>query len=263
MSTYLEHNSATVAFVEYKPLLRKARWLLRRHPDVMLLADRGFANHNLMSWLQACGWHYCLRLPSDVRLHGPRRYPIELSYLWPPKGEAAFYRHVGLWEDGEHRSNLVLATVKGVKEPWAVITDESPTLKTLWQYALRFRIEELFLDSKSGAFELEDSRINSAEALERLYLVAAVALLYGTTQGMAVQLAGLRQQVDPHWRRGISYLKIGLRWLKGVFNKGRQLLTPVFLLPRDPQPCFASKKALAHYYDRIWFTRIRSLDCTA
>jgi hypothetical protein len=141
----------------------------------------------------------------------------------------------------------------------AVITDESPTLKTLWQYALRFRVEELFLDSKSGAFELEDSRINSAEALSRLYLVAAVALLYGTTQGLAVQLAGLRQQVDPHWQRGISYLKIGLRWLKGVLNKGRQLLTPVPLFPRDPQPCFASKKAEQDYYDRIWFTRIRSL----
>ena len=202
----LEHGSATVANAEYKPLLRKARWLLRRHPDVMLLADRGFAKHNFMSWLQASGWHYCLRLPTDVLLHGPRRYSVELRYLWPPKGEAVFYHNVGLWEDGEHRCNLVLATVKGVKEPWAVITDESPTLKTLWQYALRFRVEELFLDSKSGAFELEDSRINSAEALRSLYLVAAVALLYGTTQGLAVQLAGLRQQVDPHWRRGISYL---------------------------------------------------------
>lgn len=52
--------------------------------------------------------------------------------------------------------------------------------------------EELFLDSKSGAFELEDSRLRSAEALDRLYLVTAVALLYGTTQGMAVQIAGLR-----------------------------------------------------------------------
>ena len=71
---------------------------------------------------------------------------------------------------------------------------------------------ELFLDSKSGAFELEDSRLRSALALERLYLVAAIALLYGTTQGMAVEIAGLRQQVDPHWRRGLSYLKIGLRW---------------------------------------------------
>ncbi len=69
----------------------------------------------------------------------------------------------------------------------------------------RFRVEELFLDSKSGAFGLEDSRPSSAAALERLYLVAAVALLYATTMGMAVQVAGLRRQVDPHWRRGISY----------------------------------------------------------
>lgn len=39
----LEHGSATVAFKEYKVLLRKARWLLRHHGDVMLLADRGNA----------------------------------------------------------------------------------------------------------------------------------------------------------------------------------------------------------------------------
>ncbi|WAN70116.1 hypothetical protein BJP36_39370 [Moorena producens JHB] len=125
------------------------------------------------------------------------RYPIELSYLWPPKGEAVFYRHVGLWQDGKYRSHLVLANVKGVKDPWAVITDETPNLKTLWQYGLRFRVEELFLDSKSGAKELEESRIRSASALERLYLVPAVALLYSTTQGMAVQLNGLRRQVVP------------------------------------------------------------------
>jgi len=39
----LGFNSATVAFSEYRRLLRTARWLLRRHPDVMLLADRGNA----------------------------------------------------------------------------------------------------------------------------------------------------------------------------------------------------------------------------
>lgn len=100
--------------------------------------------------------------------------------------------------------NAVLATVKGAKESWAVISNEPPTLQTLWQYALRFQVEELFLDSKSGAFELEESRVRSTAALERLYLIAAIAILYATTQGMAVQIAGLRQQVDPHWRRGIS-----------------------------------------------------------
>ncbi len=38
--------------------------------------------------------------------------------------------------------------------------------------------------------------MHSEDALARLYLVAAIALLYATTQGMAVQVAGLRQQVD-------------------------------------------------------------------
>lgn len=99
------------------------------------------------------------------------------------------------------------------------------------------------MDSKSGAFQLEESRIRSAKALERLYLVVALAILFSTSQGMAVQLTGLRTQVDPHWKRGLSYLKIGLRWLKGVLHKGRALLSPVPLLPQDPQPCFASKKA--------------------
>lgn len=80
---------------------------------------------------------------------------------------------------------------------------------------------------------------------------------------MAVQLAGLRQQVDPHWRRGISYLKIGLRWLRGVVSKGRQLLSPVPLLPQDPQPCFASFRAEQEFYDQIWFSRIRSVVCKA
>jgi hypothetical protein len=257
----LEHGSATVAFRKYEGMLRKAKRLLRQHENVVLLADRGFANHDLVAWLKANAWHYRLRLPCDVLLQGARRYPTMVGSLYPPLGEARFYRNIGLWADGTHRCNLVLATVQGAKDSWAVITDEPPTLQTLWDYALRFRVEELFLDSKSGVFQLEDSRLRSEAALERLYLVAAIAILYATTQGMAVQLAGLRQQVDPHWRRGISYLKMGLRWLQGVFHKGRELLYPVPLLPKDPQPVFASKRAKREFDDQIWFSRIRSLAC--
>jgi hypothetical protein len=257
----LEHGSATVAFEEYQPVLRRARWLLRHHHDVMLLADRGVANQQLMQWLRQSHWHYGLRLPCDVFVHTTRRYPLMVGTLYPSLGEARLYENVGLWLDGAHRCNWVVATVQGAKESWAVVTDESPTLQTLWQYALRFRVEELCLDSKSGAFELEDSRLRSAAALERLYLVAAIALLFATSQGMAVQLAGLRQQVDPPWRRGISYLKIGLRWLQGVIHKGRILLHCVPLLPNDPEACFASLKAKRDYDDPIWFHRVRSIVC--
>jgi Transposase DDE domain len=255
----LEHESASVAFEEYHGMLRKARWLLRHHPDVMLLADRGFANHQLMQWLRRRCWHYCLRLPCDVMLHGTQRYLRTVAQLYPPVGEAKFYRNVALWQDGTCRGNLVLATVKGAKDSWAVVTDEAPSLQTLWQYSLRFCVEELFLDSKSGAFQLADSRLRSPSALERLYLITAVALLYATTQGLAVQVSGQRRQVDPHWRRGISYLKIGLRWLQGVITKGRQLLFPQALVAVDPEPCFASKPAERDFYDQFWFSRVRDL----
>ncbi|BCU14472.1 hypothetical protein [Microcystis aeruginosa] len=54
----LDHPSATVAVNTDKPMLRLAQRLLKDYPDVMLLADRGFANHGLLSWRQVSGWHY-------------------------------------------------------------------------------------------------------------------------------------------------------------------------------------------------------------
>jgi hypothetical protein len=54
--------------------------------------------------------------------------------------------------NGLHRTNLVIAQASLAQEAWAVITDEEPSLDTLWQYGKRFCIEELFLDSKSGVF---------------------------------------------------------------------------------------------------------------
>ncbi|MDJ0595225.1 MAG: transposase [Pleurocapsa sp. MO_226.B13] len=109
----MEHKSSTVAFKEYKTMLKLSRRLLRKYPDVMLLADRGFANHQLINWLTTSQWHYCLRLPCDVTIHGARRHPIELKYLCPPKSEAILDHNVGLGLDGKCRSNFVLANVKG------------------------------------------------------------------------------------------------------------------------------------------------------
>jgi hypothetical protein len=93
--------------------------------------------------------------------------------------------------------------------------------------------------------------VRSEDALERLYLIAAIAILSATCQGMAVQVAQLQQQVDPHWQRAISYLKIGWRWLQGVLHQARELLSFVPLLPQGPQPIFASKRAERDFSDQI------------
>jgi hypothetical protein len=182
---------------------------LRSYSDVILLADRAFACHELMEWLKLTDWHYALRLKCDVLLHGVNRHPIEVGKLYPPMNQAKLLKNVGLWADGKTCVNLVLATVKGAKESWAVITDEEPSLQTLWNYSSRFCVEELFLDSKSGAFELEDSRLRHTDALKRLYLIAAVALLYATTTGMTVQIAGLRINARPSLA---TWFKLSQNW---------------------------------------------------
>ena len=91
-----------------------------------------------------------------------------LDRLFPASAEARFFRQVGLCEDGDKQVYLALANLSIGEEPWAVITDEILLLKTFAHYGKRFDTEELYLDSKSEAFQLEDNRLDKAEPLERL-----------------------------------------------------------------------------------------------
>ena len=85
----IEHPSAAIEFSEYRSLLRKAEVLLRDYSEVMLLADRGFANQDLLRWLKSRRWHWAIRLPCDVLVSGPCTCPMEVRALWPALGQGA------------------------------------------------------------------------------------------------------------------------------------------------------------------------------
>ncbi len=142
----LEHGSASLAFEKYEPLLDRAKGYLQGFENVMLLADRGFANQQLIQWLRKNTWHWCLRLPCDTLIYGVRRrgFGYEVRELYPPKRQACFYRNVQVWQQARITAHLALASVPGVKDNWAILSDEPPTLDTFWQYGLRFPIEHLF-----------------------------------------------------------------------------------------------------------------------
>jgi len=81
----LEHGSASLAFEKYEPLLDRAKGYLQGFENVMLLADRGFANQQLIQWLRKNTWHWCLRLPCDTLIYGVRRrgFGYEVRELYP------------------------------------------------------------------------------------------------------------------------------------------------------------------------------------
>jgi hypothetical protein len=64
----LQHGSAQVAFEVYRDLLARAAMLLPRRCRVIFLADRGFADTELMAHLRRLGWHWRIRIKSSFWL---------------------------------------------------------------------------------------------------------------------------------------------------------------------------------------------------
>lgn len=241
----LRHNSSSIKFEVYQAMLKRAARLLPAGTSVCFLADRGFADTDLMRYLRdELGWHFRIRVKSNSWIHRPRKGWIQLNQYHLELGQAVLLQGVGLTKthrlDGLH---MALARDAQSRQVWMVVSDEPTTLQTFRQYGERFQIEEELLDEKSNGFQLERSEIRSVPALSRLCLVMAVATLLLTVQGQQVVATGKRRWVDPHWQRGNSYFRIGWNWLRGVLYQGWKLFSTISLSGKaDPQPGSASKK---------------------
>jgi hypothetical protein len=238
----LEHGSAQVSYNAYKELMDRATLLLPRPCKVVFLADRGFADTDLMAHLQRLGWHWRLRIKSNFWLYRPGRRPCKIGRLSIAQGQACFWQAVWITAKRYGPVYLAVARPRQGNEWWYVLSDEPTDVQTLQEYGLRFDIEENFLDDKSNGFELESSLIRSAPALSRLCFLVATATLYLVSQGIEVVKQGKRRWVDAHWFRGSSYLKIGWNWVKLAVSRGYDLITQLHLCgEEDPEPAMASK----------------------
>jgi Transposase DDE domain len=239
----LEHGSATVAYDVYKALLDKANTLVPFACKVVLLADRGFADTELMGHLQRLGWHFRLRIKSNFWIYCPGHGGFQVRDIALAFGQAQFWHGVCVTTKRFGAVHLAVARPLASDEYWYVISDEPTDVQSLQEYGLRFDIEENFLDDKSNGFQLESSLIRSSEALERLCFVLAMTTLYLVSVGTDVVQQGKRRLVDPHWFRGLSYLKIGWKWVSYALSRGYVLISSVYLSSAcDPEPAMASKK---------------------
>ena len=239
----IEHGSAAVAFETYKALLEEVQSHLPLACKAVFLADRGFADTQLMSHLRQLGWHFRIRIKTNFWIHPSHLASFQVGEIELKPGHMCFWQGVSMTDKHFGPVHLAVARPLGSEEYWYVISDEAADLKTFEEYGLRFDIEENFLDDKSNGFQLESSLIRSAEALERLCLVLAVTTLYLVSLGTFVVQHGKRRLVDPHGFRGLSYLKIGWNWVTYALIRGYELLTTAYL-GSDPEsdPAIASKK---------------------
>jgi len=238
----LSHRSSRVSYQVYKQLIDEAYKLVPKGVKVVLLADRGFCDLNLLKHLRRLGWHYRIRIKCNFLLHYRGKCLSADEFHLNP-GQAIYLRKVYLTGEKYGPLHVALGWSKDAKEKWYVVSDEPVGVDTFREYGLRSDIEENFLDDKSNGFKLEESRIDSAEGLERLCMVIGVATLYLVSQGIEVVRKGRRREVDPHWFRGLSYLKIGWRWVKKALSMGLRLCKVLRLDGgEDPEPSMASRR---------------------
>jgi len=149
----IEHGSATVAFETYQDLLTEAKRRVPLACKVVFLADRGFADTQLMGHLRGLGWHFRIRIKSTFWIYPSHLAPFQVGEIALQPGHLSCWQEVSLTDKHFGPVHLAVARPLGSDEYGYVVSDEAAELKTLEEYGLRFDIEENFLDDKSNGFQ--------------------------------------------------------------------------------------------------------------
>lgn len=232
-----QHRALPLAAVCYRPhalpkplpqlvrsLLRQVHGCLPADASVVLLADRGLAWPLLVDWCQQQRWHYVLRLQSTTRVRFADGQCCCVGTLASRPGRRWLGAAEVFKKAGWRGANVVATWERGQKQPWLLLTDQPASLRHCRTYSKRMWQEESFRDDKSSGFHWQSSQVNNPCHALRLLLVMALALVLASSQGSAVVKAGLRKRLDPHRRRRLSVVQLGLRWLRYALEHGLENL---------------------------------------
>jgi hypothetical protein len=237
-------SSSTVRLWTIQRVLRQAARVMPAGVAIVLLADRGFADGKLMKYLKEnLGWHFRIRIKRSFQFQHQGQW-LKVSSVSLQPGQAYFTPMVSIGKTKPYPNvYLAFAHDKLSDEDWVIVSDEPTSLQTFAQYRLRFCVEESFLDVKSNGFNLEASRLRDKFALSHLCGVIALTMLFLVLQGVQVVASGKRRQVDAHWKRGMSYLKLGWNWIRlAITHQWKIQVFQVLSSLPDPQPALASKR---------------------
>jgi hypothetical protein len=251
----LQHGSASVGFEQYRPVLEQVLRVLPPQSRITLLADRGFEHGELMRWCHRHDWSWMIRAKCDLHVTLATGATSRVDALLPPPHQAYLFHNVAVLDD--MACHLATAHLPDADEPWAVLSDQPPSLQTFACYGNRFGgIEPHFKDYKSAAFEVLRSHLRDAAALTCLFMLLDCASLIALVLGMMLVRWGQRDHLDWHAQRGLSFLQLGLRQLQRLCYQGQPLPSLEAIPRRSPPAACASRRKRQQLECRIEFSRV-------
>jgi hypothetical protein len=163
---------------------------------VTILADRGFGDRKLFSFLDELGFGYVIRMRGNIHVTdaaGETRPAAE----WVGKaGRARKLRDATVTAtQGCQVGAVVCVHAKAMKEPWCLAASDAqaPSAMLVNHYAKRWTIEPSFRDTKDLRFGmgLGATRIGEPARRDRLLLINAFAIALLTMLGAAGESLGM------------------------------------------------------------------------
>lgn len=251
-----EGRSATIAYRNYVKLLEQANSMLPPWIERVLVADRGFQHIRLANWCVEQAWRFRIRAKGNLGVTLPDETWQKVFNFRHRCGAMRVFDSVRVGSRRLGPLGLILSWPRFAepdKDPTLhVLSDDPPSVRTLWEFDRREAVEQGFGDDKSSGFQLERSRVTEVERVDQLLAGMALAQLFLKSVGTRLRLDGNPHSVDPHYRaRGLSILQLGARKVRMDMYRGRAPKIEVALWTDDDvRGRKGERQMLRDYYAR-------------
>ena len=175
--------------------LRRLAEVLPDGVDVTILADRGFADAKLFSFLDELGFGYVIRFRSNI-LVSAADGPTRPAGDWVGQsGRARKLRAARITAAQCPVGAVVCVRAKGMKEAWCLAASDAaaPSRQIIDLYSKRWSVEPSFRDTKDLRFGmgLSTVHISDPQRRDRLLLLNAFAVVLLPRLGAAGESLGM------------------------------------------------------------------------
>jgi len=176
-------------------VLRRLAEVLPAGVAVTVLADRGFGDRKLLTFLDELGFDDVIRIRNNITVQAAERETRKSADWVGKQGRARKLSNARITLAKTPVPAVVCVHAKGMQEPWCLVTSKAEAkaaeIKNL--YARRWTVEPTFRDTKDLRFGMGLKAVHISEPTrrDRLLLLNAFAITLLTLLGEASESLGM------------------------------------------------------------------------
>ena len=214
----------------------------------VLVADRGFGGQEFLQQLDQRGFHYVVRLRSNIHIENQDGEIRRASEWVPANGRTLKLEQVKVTSNQYWVRHIHFVKKKNMKDSWVIASNfddwQKPAIPNLVQiYARRFTCEESFRDVKNQCYGmgLSSLALKCCQRRDRAMLICVIAFLLLEMLGEAGEISDISRR----YLVGASKKRFAKKRLISWFNAGLSFFE---LLP-SMKPCYS--KPLLEAFEQV------------